>query len=102
MQLDPDWNDRDAAEDKLDYAEMQVRRDSPSGAGRDAFIELKDQLRDELAAEPEPELDLSEEQAARAFVYNRLDPLLEKRGIVLNRSEKRQLLEAIVADLTRA
>jgi hypothetical protein len=35
----------------------------------------------------------------RPYVHDRLDVLLEERGIVLNRGEKRQLLEAIVADL---
>jgi hypothetical protein len=51
------------------------------------------------AAHADPEVDLSERSQTRPFVHDCLNDLLEKRGIVLNRNEKRQLLDELVADL---
>lgn len=82
-----------------DLRELRVRRDSPVFGARDAFLELKNALCDQILAELEPGIDLSQRSQVRPYVHDRLDALLEERGIILNRSEKRQLLEAIVADL---
>lgn len=82
-----------------DLREIRVRRDSPIVGTRDAFLELKDSLTKQILRQLEPGIDLSQRSQVRPFVHDRLDGLLESRGIVLNRSEKRQLLEAIVADL---
>jgi len=98
-------NDSDRrANDADDLREIRVRRDSPSPGTRDAFLELKNTLCDQILREMDPNIDLSQRSQVRPFVHDRLDVLLEEHGIVLNRSEKRQLLEAIVADLinTRA
>jgi hypothetical protein len=51
------------------------------------------------AAHADPEIDLSERSQARPFIHDCLNDLLEKRSIVLNRNEKRQLLDELVADL---
>ena len=48
----------------------------------------------------DPALDVADRAQIRPFVHDRLDGLLDERGIVLNRGEKRQLLEAIVAELS--
>ena len=85
--------------DADDLREIRVRRDSPSPGTRDAFLDLKNSLCDRILREMDPTIDLSQRSQVRPYVHDRLDPLLEERGIVLNRSEKRQLLEAIVADL---
>ena len=82
-----------------DLRELRVRRDSPSPGARDAFLDLKNRLCEQLLLEIEPELDRSQRAHVRPYVHDRLDGLLETQGIVLNRSEKRQLLEALVADL---
>lgn len=95
--IDNDNNRR--ANDADDLREIRVRRDSPSPGTRDAFLELKNTLCDQILKQVEPNIDLSQRSQARPFVHDRLDGLLEEHGIVLNRSEKRQLLEAIVADL---
>ena len=83
-----------------DLSEIRVRRDSPAVGTRDAFLELKNRLCAQILAMTEPALDLRDRSQIRPFVHERLDALLEERGIVLNRSEKRQLLEAIVAELS--
>lgn len=97
-------NNNRLTNDADDLREIRVRRDSPSPGTRDAFLELKNTLCDQILKQIEPSIDLSQRSQVRPFVHDRLDGLLEEHGIVLNRSEKRQLLEAIVADLinTRA
>ncbi|MBP6016727.1 MAG: hypothetical protein KA586_08405 [Candidatus Promineofilum sp.] len=82
-----------------DLRELRVRRDSPSPGARDAFLELKNRLYAQILLQIGPELDLSQRSQVRPYVHDRLDELLETHGVVLNRSEKRQLLEALVADL---
>lgn len=95
-----DRNDTTGGEALPDLAEIRVRRDSPATGARDAFLDLKNQLCAQLLATRDPDMDLTERTVVRAFVHERLDGLLEERAIVLNRSEKRQLLEAIVAELS--
>jgi len=96
--------DRTTNDDKKpewELSEIRVRRDSPTVGARDAFLELKDQLCRRILALRDPALDLSNQPQIRPFVHDRLDALLDERQIVLNRSEKRQLLEAIVAELSQ-
>jgi hypothetical protein len=83
-----------------DLSEIRVRRHSPLMGARDAFLDLKNELCDQIRGQLPPGADLPQRSQVRPFVHDRLDALLEERGIVLNRGEKRQLLEAIVADLT--
>lgn len=85
-----------------ELSDMRVRRDSPAVGARDAFLELKNQLCRQLLAMRDPSLDVTERAQIRPFVHDRLDGLLEERQIVLNRGEKRQLLEAIVAELANS
>lgn len=94
--------DNGRASDSEDLREIRVRRDSPVLGARDAFLELKSKLSGHILSGLEPGVDLSDRSKARLYVHDRLDGLLEERGIVLNRGEKRQLLEAIVADLIRS
>ncbi len=80
--------------------EIRIRRDSPVQGARDAFLELKNRLCGQIAAELEADSDLRHPSRLRPYVHDRLDTLLEEREIIVNRREKRLLLEAIVADLT--
>jgi hypothetical protein len=95
-------SDGDSATEPDDLRDMRVRRDSPVLGARDAFQELRTQLRGRLLSQMEPGLDVTQRAQIRPYVHERLDGLLEERGIVLNRGERRQLLEAIVADFTGA
>jgi hypothetical protein len=90
------------APDPNDLHEMRVRRDSPLSGSRDAFLELRREISKQIQAQLHPDVDRSQRSQIRPFVHDRLDVMLEERGIVLNRSEKRQLLEAIVTDITSA
>ncbi len=97
MAFDNDNGQR--ANDADDLREIRVLRDSPSPGARDAFLELKNTMSEQILREMDPTIDLSQRSQVRPYVHDRLDALLEEHGSVLNRSEKRQLLEAIVADL---
>ena len=89
-----------AQKPEWELSEIRVRRDSPTVGARDAFLELKNNLCRQLLALDDPALDMTDRARIRPFVHDRLDALLDERGIVLNRGEKRQLLEAIVAELS--
>ncbi len=89
----------DGATDPDELREIRVRRDSPLQGARDAFLELKNKLYDQIRQEIEPGDDGWQPTRLRPYVHDRLDALLEEQGIVVNRSEKRQLLEAIVSEL---
>lgn len=83
-----------------DLDDIRVRRDSPSVGNRDAFVELKARLCGELLAELDADFDLTDKALVRSFVHARLDVLLPEMNLVLNRAEKRQLMEAIVEELS--
>jgi hypothetical protein len=95
-------SDRPTGDKKTEWelSEIRVRRDSPTVGARDAFLDLKNQLCRQLLSRRDPALDLTNRTQIRPFVHDSLDGLLDERGIVLNRGEKRQLLEAIVAELS--
>lgn len=86
--------DRDTLQD------IRVRRASPSAGNRDAFLQLRDKLCRELLATLDPALDITKKSQLRPYVHERLDSLLAEMNLVLNRSEKRQLMEAIVEELS--
>jgi hypothetical protein len=82
-----------------DLRAMRVRRDSPASGARDAFLELKQEIGDQIRNQLDPGVDRAQRSQLRPLVHDKLDAMLDERGVVLNRGEKRQLLEAIVADL---
>lgn len=90
----------DQQDESAELRRLRERRDSPAPGSRDAFLALKDALRDEILADCDPTIDLADRTAVRPYVHECVDSLLTQKGIVLNRSEKRQLIEAIVADIS--
>lgn len=92
-------NDDNRANRTEDLSEIRVRRDSPVLGTRDAFLELRDKLCDQILRTLEPGIDVTQRSQIRPYIHDRLDVMLEERGIVLNRNERRQLLEAILAGL---
>lgn len=93
--------DEESSANSADMSEMRVRRDSPAPGARDAFASLKNLLSAQIVDTLDPELDLSDAAMVRPYVQHHINVLLERSGTVLNRSEKRQLVEAIVADLSQ-
>ena len=96
MDKSDNWQEPNAGE----LEDIRVRRDSPSSGNRDAFVQLKARLCRELLAELDPTFDLTDKTQLRRFVHERLDVLLPEMNLVLNRAEKRQLMEAIVEELS--
>lgn len=95
----PNANTNHTERREPDLSDIRVRRDSPAVGSRDAFLDLKTRLCAQLRRQRDPRVDFAERAQVRPFVHDRLDALLDAQGIVLNRNEKRQLLEAIVTDL---
>lgn len=94
-----DFN-RDDPSHQEDLRDIRIRRNSPVQGSRDAFLELRARLLDRILEGIEPDIDTAQPFQVRRYVRDRLHILLEEDGIIVNRNEKRQLLEAIVADLT--
>ena len=94
---DPDTNHTERRD--ADLHDIRVRRDSPAAGARDALVDLKTHLCAHLRRQRPPGMAFAERSQVRPFVHDRLDALLDAQGIVLNRNEKRQLLEAIVTEL---
>ncbi len=82
-----------------DLQEMRVKRSSPTPGSRDAFMELKNRVQQKLIAELNPNMDLSRTDEVRATIQELFDAILADENIVLMRSEKRQLFEAISAEI---
>lgn len=80
--------------------ELRVRRDSPTVGSRDAFQDLKLRLQQAIAVDLDPSLDVSNSAQLRPYVHERLNRLLAEQALILNRAEKRQMLEAIVNGLS--
>lgn len=78
--------------------ELRMRRGSPA-AGRDAFTTLVSRLQEQFVAELDQELDLSNPASARAAIQEKLEIILANERLVLNRNEKRQVVEAILREL---
>ncbi len=96
MDNSDNWHEPDPG----DLEDLRVRRDSPSAGNRDAFVQLKTRLCQELLANLDGDIDLTNKTQLRPYVHERLDALLLEMNLVLNRSEKRQLMEAIVEELS--
>jgi hypothetical protein len=88
-----------AANESSRLQKLRVRRDSPA-AGRDAFVMLVSQLQQRLVVELGHELNLSDPSQARSMIQEKLEAVLAEEKLTLNRNEKRQVIEAILRDLT--
>lgn len=96
MTTSDNWHEPNAD----DLEDIRVRRASPSAGSRDAFLQLKSRLCAEILSQMDPELNQSDKNQLRRYVHERLDTLLAEFSLVLNRSEKRQVLDAIVEELS--
>lgn len=83
-----------------DLEDIRVRRESPSAGIRDVFVQLQAKLCNELLAGLDPTINVADKVQLRRYVHDRVDAMLAERNLVLNRSEKRQLTEAIVEEIS--
>jgi len=93
-------NDETTGRDELH--EIRLRRDSPVQGARDAFLELRRKLFGQVRDEIEPDGGDYHPSRLRSLVHDHLDALLDEQGIVVNRTERRQLLDALITDLVNS
>ncbi|RME75064.1 MAG: CpaF family protein [Chloroflexi bacterium] len=75
------------------------RRRAPSVQNRDAFKDLKERIQDKLIAELDPAMDVSRTDEVRQTIQDLFDQLLTQENIILSRTEREKLFEAIVAEI---
>lgn len=74
-------------------------RSSPAIASEEAFQQLKSRVQNRLIAELDPRMDLGEVERVRRTLEETFLSVLESEGIVLSRTERHRLFEAIVAEV---
>lgn len=79
-------------------AGQQIRR-APTSQSRDTFKELKERIQDKLLAELDPTMDISQTDEVRRTIQDMYDQMLTQENIILSRSERERLFEAIVAEI---
>jgi pilus assembly protein CpaF len=78
--------------------ELRVRRQA-SSATRDAYADVKTRVQNQLIAEIDPKMDMSQTDEVRATIEEMFDQILAEENIVLSRAERQRLFESIVAEI---
>lgn len=83
-------------------ADMRVRRQSvPAGPSRSAdgsYVDLKLRVQNKLLSEIDPSMD-AQSPEVRATIEELFNTILNEEGLVLNRRDRQQLFESIVAEI---
>ncbi len=79
--------------------DLRVKRASPAAASRDAYADLKTRIQQKLIAELDPSMDISKSNEVRTTIQEMFETMLVEEKIVLSRTEKRKLFDAIVAEI---
>lgn len=95
----PEQNRASSEIDSAKLQELRVKRASPAPDARDAYMELKLRLQRQLLTTVDADSDVLRQPNARALLQDQLEQLLTSEKIVLRRSEKRELFEAILAEV---
>jgi len=78
--------------------ELRVRRQAVS-PNRDAYADVKTRVQNQLIAEIDPKMDMSQTDEVRATIEEMFDQILTEENIVLSRAERQRLFESIVAEI---
>lgn len=76
-----------------------LRGSSTSAGGDETFHQLKSRVQNRVIAELDPRMDLSDAERVRRTLEETFLSVLESEGIVLSRTERHRLFEAIVAEI---
>jgi hypothetical protein len=82
---------------KLD--EMRLKRASPKPDGRNAYDQLKVFVIERLSAFIDSEQENLDDLDLRPILLNEFNELLKEERIVLNRSERRKLIEDVFSEV---
>jgi pilus assembly protein CpaF len=89
-------------EERSRLADMRVRRQAvPTGQSRTAdgsYVDLKVRVQNKLLSEIDPSMD-AQSPEVRATIEELFNTILNEEGIVLNRRDRQQLFESIVAEI---
>ncbi len=83
---------------KVKSAEPQIRR-VPTAPARDPLKELKERIQDRLVSELDPAMDVSRTDEVRRTIQDMYEQILSQENIILSRTERERLFEAIVAEI---
>jgi pilus assembly protein CpaF len=78
--------------------ELRVRRQSVAPS-RDAYADVKTRVQNQLIAEIDPKMDMSQTDEVRSTIEEMFDQILAEENIVLSRAERQRLFESIVAEI---
>lgn len=78
--------------------ELRVRRQAVSPS-RDAYADVKTRVQNQLIAEIDPKMDMSQTDEVRSTIEEMFDQILAEENIVLSRAERQRLFESIVAEI---
>jgi len=77
---------------------LRFRR-QPLASTKDPLTNLRSRIQNQLIAELDPQLDISQAESVRETIREMFDALLAQEGMVLTRSQRQALFEQIVADI---
>ena len=83
----------------LKFDEMRLKRTSPRPDGRNAYDQLKAKVTRRLFAFIDSEQESLGNIDLRPILLNEFNELLKEERIVLNRSERRKLIEDVFCDI---
>ena len=79
--------------------EMRLKRASPKPDGRNAYEQLKVLVVERLSTFLESERDSLDDTEARSFLLEKFGELLFEERLILNRSERRKLIEDVLSEV---
>ena len=79
--------------------EMRLKRASPKPDGRNAYEQLKNHVTERLLAFINSEQEDFDETNLRPMLLDKFSEMLVEERIVLNRSERRELIEDVLSEV---
>jgi pilus assembly protein CpaF len=96
-QQEPDVPE-EAAERPTRLEDLRTRR-VPAAPARDAFQDLKNRLHNQLLAELDPKMDVSQKDEVQRTIADMYDKMLAQENMILSRTDRQKLLEQISAEI---
>ncbi len=78
--------------------QLRVRRRAVDPS-RDTYMDIKSRVQNQLIAEIDPQMDMSQVDEVRATIEELFDQILAEENIILSRAERQRLFESVVAEI---
>lgn len=90
----------DSDKSSKNLQDLRVKRSAPKASNsRDAYSDLKSRIQQRLILELDPNTDISQTGQVKATIQDLFESMLAEEQIVLTRSERKNLLDQIVAEI---